>query len=151
MSVVRLRRILRVPATPRRNFASKLHQTDSTGIPIGPTWSVHELLESYPKPSLSHAELNKLHRLSALQPPAEKSQEFSQLKGDLEQLVKLVEAVKLVDTKAVRLSPRAPIPEQDDERSTEASPGRELLRHSESANLKDGFYAVKTPKLNTTA
>ena len=70
---------------------------DELGLPLRPTWSVHELLESYPKPQIPAAKLKRLHELSALIPPEEGTEEYSKLKDELEDLVKLVEAVKLVD------------------------------------------------------
>ena len=73
-------------------------ETDEVGIPIRPTWSVNELLSSYPKPSISPATLKHLHALSALIPPEEGSPEHAKLTEEMEDLIKLVEAVKLVDT-----------------------------------------------------
>ncbi|KAH7916673.1 hypothetical protein BJ138DRAFT_1074552 [Hygrophoropsis aurantiaca] len=71
-------------------------ETDSCGIPLKPTWSVQKLLSSYPEPSISPATFKRLHELSALLPPAEESQEYNDLKTELEGLVKLVDAVKLI-------------------------------------------------------
>lgn len=72
--------------------------TDEYGIPVRPTWSVHELLSSYPKPTISPSNLEKLHVLSALVPPQEGTPEHKRLVHEIQNLVKLVEAVKLVDT-----------------------------------------------------
>ncbi|KAI0080667.1 hypothetical protein K474DRAFT_151407 [Panus rudis PR-1116 ss-1] len=77
---------------------SKPHfDTDSCGIPTRPTWSVDELLSSYPRPRLSPATLERLHVLSALHPPAEGTAEHKALTFEMENLVKLVEAVKTAD------------------------------------------------------
>jgi hypothetical protein len=76
-------------------------ETDEVGIPIRPTWSVNELLSSYPKPTISPATLKHLHTLSALIPPEEGSPEHAKLTEEMEDLIKLVEAVKLVDTDSV--------------------------------------------------
>ena len=76
-------------------------ETDEVGIPIRPTWSVNELLSSYPKPTISPATLKHLHALSALIPPEEGSPEHAKLTEEMEDLIKLVEAVKLVDTDSV--------------------------------------------------
>ena len=72
-------------------------ETDSCGIPIHPTWSVNELISSYPTPTITSATLKRLHELSALIPPVEGTTEHGTLKREMEDLVKLVEAVKLVD------------------------------------------------------
>ena len=76
-------------------------KTDENGIPIRPTWSVNELLSSYPKPTISPATLKHLHTLSALIPPEEGSPEHAKLTEEMRDLVKLVEAVKLVNTDSV--------------------------------------------------
>ena len=76
-------------------------ETDEHGIPIRPTWSVNELLSSYPKPTISPATLKHLHTLSALIPPEEGSPEHAKLTEEMQDLIKLVEAVKLVNTDSV--------------------------------------------------
>ncbi|EIN10467.1 hypothetical protein PUNSTDRAFT_51100 [Punctularia strigosozonata HHB-11173 SS5] len=57
------------------------------------------MLSSYPKPSVDAATLRKLHDLSALISPEEGTDAHAALTRDMEDLVKLVEAVKLVDLK----------------------------------------------------
>ena len=74
-----------------------LVETDTSGIPLKPTWSVHNLVSSYPKPTISSANFKRLHELSALHPPPEGTSEHEERKQELEDLVTLVEAVKLVD------------------------------------------------------
>lgn len=76
-------------------------ETDEDGIPVRPTWSVNELLSSYPKPTISPTTLKHLHTLSALIPPEEGSPEHARLTEEMQDLVKLVEAVKLVNTDSV--------------------------------------------------
>jgi hypothetical protein len=76
-------------------------ETDDDGIPVRPTWSVNKLLSSYPKPTISPATLKHLHTLSALIPPEEGSHEHGKLTEEMQDLVKLVEAVKLVNTDSV--------------------------------------------------
>lgn len=71
--------------------------TDACGIPLKPTWSVRELLSSYPSPSLSPVTFQRLHELSALIPPIQGTPEYTATKKELDELVRLVEAVKLVD------------------------------------------------------
>ncbi|KAF4602358.1 hypothetical protein EYR40_005563 [Pleurotus pulmonarius] len=122
-------------------------ETDSLRIPLRPTWSVNDLLSSYPTPRVDHAELEQLHKLSALIIPEKDSDEYYKLKGDLEELVRLVEAVKLVDTEGVELaeavvSADAP-PEGDLEETQEHTPrGRELLKYAH--RVKEELYVVDT-------
>ncbi|KAG7449404.1 uncharacterized protein BT62DRAFT_945640 [Guyanagaster necrorhizus] len=120
-------------------------ETDEFGIPLKPTWSVNELLSSYPTPTISPATLIHLHDLAALIPPEEGSKKFDKVKGELEELVRLVEAVKLVDTKGVDLDAAT---ERMDNRQLNAPPldasGRSLLKHA--ARTVDGFYVVDADK-----
>ncbi|KZS98098.1 hypothetical protein SISNIDRAFT_481960 [Sistotremastrum niveocremeum HHB9708] len=76
-------------------------EVDELGVPVRPTWSVNELLSSYPKPTLSDEKFKRLHELSALVPPQEGTPEHAELKSRMEELIRLVEAVKLVDTSSV--------------------------------------------------
>jgi len=85
----------------RRTFRTFLQArqvgTDACGIPLKPTWSVRELLSSYPSPSLSPATFQRLHELSALILPTQDTPEYDTTKNELDELVRLVEAVKLVN------------------------------------------------------
>ncbi|KAF8138676.1 hypothetical protein EV363DRAFT_1314503 [Boletus edulis] len=87
--------------TARRTFRTLLQirqvQTDACGIPLKPTWSLRQLVSSYPSPSLSPATFQHLHELSALLPPREGTPEYDITKKELDELVRLVEAVKLVN------------------------------------------------------
>ncbi|KAG6833834.1 hypothetical protein H0H87_011768 [Tephrocybe sp. NHM501043] len=125
-----------------RSYSVK-HETDECGIPLEPTWSVHDLLSSYPKPTLSSATLTRLHELSALVHPQEGSHEHEKLKREMEELIKLVDAVKLVDTRGVRPTsfelPDEQSPGFDDEPS-----GQSLLKNA--ARTKDGFYVVDSDR-----
>nr|GAT53847.1 predicted protein [Mycena chlorophos] len=94
--------LLRSSCISRRVLSSLSHSVDAAGIPSRPTWSVNELLASYPRPTLPPSALKRLHDLSALVPPEENSPEYIKLKTELEELIRLVEAVKLVDTTGVR-------------------------------------------------
>lgn len=100
----RCRRVSRVsPRSWSRTQSTKVNNmvgTDACGIPLQPTWSVNDLLSSYPIPTITSATFKRLHELSALLPPAEGTEEHDKLKQELEDLVKLVEAVKLVDLSA---------------------------------------------------
>ncbi|KAI6004029.1 hypothetical protein EDD15DRAFT_2222087 [Pisolithus albus] len=80
----------------KRPLTKPAVETDACAIPLNPTWSVNELLSSYPTPTLSSATFRRLHELSALIPPAEGTAELEEMKMELEELVRLVEAVKLV-------------------------------------------------------
>lgn len=124
-----------------------------------PSWSVNDLLSTYPVPELSSAALVRLHKSSALVPPSESSKEFTQLKSEMQELIRLVEAVKLVDTTAVKDAERGAVsdgkiwaqnrgininPPQDTRANTEKrSSGRELLKHASKS--VDGYFVVETP------
>ncbi len=103
-----------------------------------------ELLTSYPKPSVSFQTLTRLHELAALVPPAEGTSGEAKLKEEISELVRLVEAVKLIDTQGVSFATRWD--EEDmDRRNPQLPPrdiseGQELLKHA--ARTKDGFYLV---------
>ncbi|KAG6831889.1 hypothetical protein H0H92_007006 [Tricholoma furcatifolium] len=126
-----------------RRLLTVKHETDEYGIPLKPTWSVHELLSSYPKPTLSSATLARLHELAALIPPAEGTEEHAKLKVEMEELIRLVEAVKLVHTQGVRPTTFKLPDEQAGSLGDEPS-GRALLRHA--SRTQDGFYVVDADK-----
>ncbi|KAK1231720.1 hypothetical protein PQX77_005152 [Marasmius sp. AFHP31] len=127
------------------------HETDSLGIPLKPTWSVNGLLSSYPKPTISSATLSRLHDLSALIPPEEGTKEHEKLKRELEELIRLVEAVKLVNTDGVvyehwgpELGDGAePLPEDVKDEEMEIS-GRKLLEYA--TKTEDGLYVVEADR-----
>jgi len=73
----------------------ELVETDECAIPLKPTWSIDNLLTSYPRPTISSPALRRLHLLSALIPPEEGTPEHAKLTRELEDLVKLVESVRL--------------------------------------------------------
>ncbi|EKM59444.1 uncharacterized protein PHACADRAFT_249940 [Phanerochaete carnosa HHB-10118-sp] len=135
-------------SAPSRRAAAEV---DECGIPRGPTWSVNELLSSYPKPTITPATLKKLHNLSALIPPGENTSEHAKLTAEVESLVKLVEAVKLVDFGQHEVSQAGDIPDgriwaegtgirlERDEVSQELH-GRDLLRNA--SRTEDGLYVV---------
>ncbi|EJF62858.1 hypothetical protein BD309DRAFT_883365 [Dichomitus squalens] len=137
---------------------STLVEVDSVGIPLKPTWSVNELLSSYPRPAVSPSELKRLHELSALIPPADGTSEHTKLAQEMEELVKLVEAVKLVDVgevveegavpdgriwasgQGVSLDAEAFAASED----ADAVSGRALLAHA--SRTMEGLYVVETDK-----
>jgi Asp-tRNA(Asn)/Glu-tRNA(Gln) amidotransferase C subunit len=136
----------------RQSFRSKV-ETDDLGVPLTPTWSIHDLLSTYSKPTLSAKTLIHLHELSALTPPAENTQKFTDRSNELTELIRLVDAVRLVDTDSVRndgvpdgrvwekgrgLPLQSKAPATDDE--TLSSGGKTLLQHAEK--LADGYYVV---------
>ncbi|KAG6849222.1 hypothetical protein H0H93_010344 [Arthromyces matolae] len=131
------------PRIAHKRLYSTKEETDELGIPLKPTWSVHELLSSYPKPTLSSATLTRLHNLSALTPPKEGTIEHEVLKNEMEELIRLVEAVKLVDTEDVRPA-TFELPDQASTPLGVDPKGRELLRTA--ARTADGFYVVDSDK-----
>ncbi|KAJ6516195.1 hypothetical protein C8R45DRAFT_1049610 [Mycena sanguinolenta] len=144
--------LFRPPCRAARRVFSTLPKgaldTDSSGIPRRSTWSVNELLSSYPAPSLAPQTLKHLHDLSALVPPEEGTTEYRKLKTELEELIRLVEAVKMVDTEGVGAFER----HDPGKRAVELNPthepppdgGRSLLKHA--ARTRDGFYIVDADK-----
>ncbi|KAM6495624.1 hypothetical protein JOM56_008330 [Amanita muscaria] len=118
--------------------------TDSCGIPLNPTWSVYELLSSYPKPVLSPATLKHIHELSALIPPEEGRPEYDRLQQELGDLIKLVEAVKLVNTDSVQPPSRHYEDNWDKGTDTrtesDENTGQSLLSHA--SRTTNGFYVV---------
>lgn len=129
----------------KRYVANNSVETDSCGIPLKPTWSVYELLSSYSKPTISSATLEHIHELSALNPPKDGTPEREKLLQDLGDLVKLVEAVKLVNTDGAQLTGR--IYKKDWDRAlaskgkaVEGETGQSLLKHG--SRTADGFYVV---------
>ena len=138
---------------PSSRLQSTLAEVDSTGIPLKPTWSVNELLSSYPRPTITPATLKRLHELSALIPPTEGTPEHAKLTGEMEELVKLVEAVKLIDTS--KETEDGSVPDgriwAEGEGMTlephgDAVPvdGRSLLMHS--SRTLEGLYVVEADK-----
>lgn len=132
-------------------------KTDENGIPIRPTWSVNELLSSYPKPTISPATLKHLHTLSALIPPEEGSPEHAKLTEEMRDLVKLVEAVKLVNTDSVDDGNGVPdgrIWAEGTGIDLEAEPipvdenevqGRDLLKYSKAVS-PEGLYLIDSDR-----
>jgi hypothetical protein len=97
-----------------------------------------------------------LHALSALIPPQEGSLEHEALKEELEDLIKLVEAVKLVhvedggaavnDGRIWAHDTGVPLSEQDTKDiDGGGAKGRELLRHT--ARTSDTLYVVDAERL----
>lgn len=115
-----------------------------------PTWSVNELLSTYPAPKLSPSSLTRLHKLSALQPPPEDSSEFKVLQEEMEGLIRLVEAVKLVDTTGVSSDGRIWPTDRGTSLDTSGEgrgdiPGEEMNILKHAAKAADGFYIADTP------
>ncbi|KAF8897234.1 hypothetical protein BD779DRAFT_1489762, partial [Infundibulicybe gibba] len=70
-----------------RGSTSPKCDSDFCGVPLRPTWSVNELLSSYPTPRISSETFGHLHKLSALVVPDEGTLEHSKLKEELEELI----------------------------------------------------------------
>ncbi|KAI5122175.1 hypothetical protein M0805_007072 [Coniferiporia weirii] len=140
----------------------------ASAVPTTPTWSVHALISSYPRPSIAPATLKKLHELAALVPPVEGTAAHTRMQRELEEMVRLVEAVKLVDARqastgndgegegeeeaipdgriwpegeGMALSSNTRAVEFPD---AEVESGRELLKYA--ARTQDGFYVVETDR-----
>ena len=114
---------------------------------------------SYPKPTISPSTLRRIHELSALVPPVESTDEHKQLTLEMENLVKLVEAVKLVDTSEIdqlALSKGEAVPDgriwaegtgidlQADVTGRTGEEGQSLLQHA--ARTENGMYVVDTDR-----
>ncbi|KAJ7774221.1 hypothetical protein DFH07DRAFT_1057054 [Mycena maculata] len=137
----------RVPCRVFSSLPERVVKTDSCGIPRRPTWSVNDLLSSYPTPSLTPEMLKHLHELSALIPPKEDTPEYGRLKTELEDLVRLVEAVKMVNTEnvlAYRIEDPGRLTTAIDREQEKHPDGRSLLKHA--ARARDGFYVVDADK-----
>jgi len=103
--------------------------------------------------------LKRLHELSALIPPAEGTPEHVKLTREMEGLVRLVEAVKLVDTSEVQREDDGNVPDGriwaeglgmelienvTSAEDSETSSGRKLLSHS--SRIRNGLYIVDVDK-----
>ncbi|KAI6164982.1 hypothetical protein EDD17DRAFT_1473686 [Pisolithus thermaeus] len=135
----------------KRPLTKAAVETDAYGIPLNPTWSVNELLSSYPMPILSSTTFRRLHELSALIPPAKGTREFDEMKRELEELVRLVEAVKLVkledcpgnaiaDGRIWAEGKGIPL-DYDSSEGDDGVQGRDLL--SLASRTLDGMYVVE--------
>ncbi|KAG9045851.1 hypothetical protein FS837_005562 [Tulasnella sp. UAMH 9824] len=145
-----------------RLYSSKLSSslpkpTDELGMPLEPTWSVKNLLASYPAPTLEPATLKRLHKLSSLNPPEKGTPEFESLREDLVEMIRMVEAVKTIelpkDGSGIpdgRIWPEARGMQFEEEASGDAldlpeeAKGRPLL--DAATNTKDGYYLVETER-----
>jgi len=128
-----------------------LVETDEYGIPLKPTWSVQELLSSYPAPSISPATFKRLHELSALLPPKEGTPEYAKLKHELEELIKLVDATKLIKVDEMKdagipdgrvMAEGSEIPLDETSHDGDVVRGRDLLSYA--SRSVDGMYVVET-------
>ena len=139
-------------ATPLRYLTTRaLVETDEYGIPLKPTWSVQELLSSYPAPSISPATFKRLHELSALLPPKEGTPEYAKLKHELEELIKLVDATKLIKVDEMKdagipdgrvMAEGSEIPLDETSHDGDVVRGRDLLSYA--SRSVDGMYVVET-------
>ncbi|KAH9927114.1 uncharacterized protein BXZ73DRAFT_90806 [Epithele typhae] len=153
-SLLRLASVSRASRGLCMRYQHTIPQIDSTCIPLKPTWSVNKLLSSYPRPTITPSTLKRLHELSALIPPAEGTPQHDKLTREMEELVKLVEAVKLVDVSDVAEDGAVPdgriwvageginldAPTQD----VDEVDGRALLAHA--SRTIDGMYVVESDK-----
>lgn len=94
--------------------------------------------------------MKKLYTLSALVPPAEGTPEHAKVTSELEEMIRLVEAVRLVDTEGVAVAGRGEVENMD--RKHFGNPedvrkdgyGQELLKHA--ARMVDGYYVVEADR-----
>lgn len=141
-------------------FSSRLPPpTDDLGLPLSPTWSVHKLIGSYPSPTLSDATLRRLYDSAALLAPKSDTHAFEEVKKEMEDLIRLVEAVKMApgddDAKGpppdgrVWPSGRGIIPLEDivESEETKLPSGRELLKHA--PRTVNGYYLVDRASTKT--
>ncbi|KAH9050007.1 hypothetical protein EDB84DRAFT_1408405 [Lactarius hengduanensis] len=135
-----------------------LVETDDCAIPLKPTWSVDDLLSSYPRPTISSPALDRLHVLSALIPPEEGTPEHAKLIRELEDLVKLVESVRLFNVPTpthvvadARVWPEntgidlQDVPSRTHDR--EALDSAELL--SRASRTENGLYVMHSDRVTT--
>jgi hypothetical protein len=129
-----------------------LAAVDSDGIPLRPTWSVNDLLASYPQPTISSSTLQRMYELSALVPPTEGTSSHAAITREMEDLIKLVEAVKLVhvedsghgipDGRIWAHGVGIPMDKTlESGVAEEESRGRVLLKHAQRTH--NGFYVVE--------
>ena len=137
--------------TRRISASHPRRKTDSCGLPLQPTWSVYELLSSYPSPELSTNTITRLYELSALACPKVDTPQFKLIKEELEDMVRLVEAVRLVDTSGITVKGRGEKEDADlntPHGETSGEYGKDLLKHASRA--KDGFYTVDSDRRRRT-
>jgi len=147
--------ILARPNSNHSRATLRQEETDSLGIPVRPTWSVDELLSSYPKPTITPSTLKHLHDLSALIPPDEGTDAHAKLTSEMENLVKLVEAVKLVEVDDLDNSDQIPdgriwaegvsVEHSKGDLEEGEIGGRALLRHA-SRTSPNGLYLVESDR-----
>ena len=131
-------------------------ETDECGIPIQPTWSVNELLTSYSTPKIPSKTLKHLYELSALIPPTEGTIAHEKITRQMEEMVRLVEAVKLINTDGVMVMgrwEREDTDRSDSQQGAESSPkedstGQALLNHA--SRTMEGFYIVEADRTRTS-
>jgi len=108
-----------------------------------------KLLSSYPRPAISDAAFSRIHELSALIPPVKGTAEHNLLKTEMEELIRLVEAVKLVDTSGVVIEGRREVEDLDREKTLDLVEGTNVYGPAlleNAARTKDGFYVVDTDR-----
>ncbi|KAH7102984.1 hypothetical protein BKA62DRAFT_698231 [Auriculariales sp. MPI-PUGE-AT-0066] len=144
--------ICRVRLPHTRAWVPDNDTTDELGLPTRPVWSVRELLSSYATTPLSYQKLAHLHKLAALIPPVEGSPAAEKLQTDMTELIRLVEAVRLINTDGVEpenllepivLSHTEDMPSATKSHSEPDVGGKELLQHAERTVTR--FYIVDTP------
>lgn len=150
----RLPRSLFSSPYPRYQSSGSTTETDECGIPIQPTWSVNELLTSYSTPKIPPQTLKHLYELSALIPPTEGTIAHEKITRQMEEMVRLVEAVKLINTDGAVVMGRWEREDTDRSdsqqgiESKEDSTGQALLKHA--SRTMEGFYIVEADRTRTS-
>lgn len=134
-------------ASSRTIFIPAAPKSDSYGIPVQPTWSVNDLLSSYPQPKLSPQIIHRLYELSALICPKEDTSQLKSVQEELEEMVRLVEAVRLVDTSGISVKGRGENEDADRQAvypEQRGKSGQDLLKHA--SRIQDQFYIVDSDR-----
>ncbi|KAI9303475.1 hypothetical protein BJ944DRAFT_183330 [Cunninghamella echinulata] len=128
-------------------------KVDTDGLPISPTWSVNSLFDktSNHTESITDKQLDHLCQLAQLRPPPRDSISRDDLKSDLNELTKFVEAIQLEDFGTTK--PLTHIWQEDtglalrsdktvvNSKEEEKQKGRELLKNAKQ--VSNYFYTVK--------
>lgn len=138
-----------------RSYTTAKAEVDELGIPLRSTWSVNTLLSSYPSPKLAPETLKKLYQLSALVPPEQGSPEHVKVTRDLEEMIRLVEAVKLVDTNGTTVETGLEREDMDrklygnpDEQRAQEVHGQALLKLA--SRTVNGYYVVEADRTRSS-
>lgn len=119
-------------------------------VPKERSWSIHDLLDrnALQAKELNDEELDKLYRLAALQ-PASSDTERAKIKDALKDMIRLVDAVKHVDTSSITAEEAMHStvwPKDQSLRLHDANPARHL-KPGDETQTDDGTGALPREKL----